>query len=224
MPKPRTTTDGVLKLDEPVTIKLNDTLLRVPAAYLSPWPKQEVRNRINNFKSLSFEFWMPDKRYLEISPLSNVDFRPVEPGRGKPTQDAYIVKVWNFEPTKLTDPGYISPEQAFRNRTSSRQPPGAKYSFQDEEFGLVRFWPTDEPNSKFAVEYRHKEGTDPQILLDCAVPDRWRVYAACSGRVYLVAEELALLVVFLVKKYRTGATSSLQRAISIGRGRRCPKH
>jgi hypothetical protein len=194
--QPVTTTDGVLKLDEPVIIKLNDTLLHVPAAYLSPWPQQKVRNRINNYKALNFEFWMPDKRHLEISPLSNVDFRPTEPGRGKPAQNAYIVRVWDVQPIKLDDPGYISPEQAFRNQISSRLRSGSKYSFQEEEFGLVRFWPSDEPSSKFAVEYRHKEGADPQILLDCMVPDRWRVYPACSGRVYLVAEKLALFVVF----------------------------
>lgn len=194
--EPRTTTDGVLPLDEPVTIKLNDILLRVPAAYLSPWPQQKVRNRINNTKSLRFEFWMPDKRHLEISPLSNAAFRPLEPGRGEPAKDAYIVRVWDLRPIKLDEPGYISPEQAFRNELESRQLAGAQFSFHEEEFGLTRFWPSNRPDSNFAVEYRHKEGGDPQILLDCAVPDRWRVYPACSGRVHFAADDLAFFVVF----------------------------
>lgn len=194
--EPRTTTDGVLPLGELVTIKLNDILLRVPAAYLSPWPQQKVRNRINSTGSLRFEFWMPDKRYLEISPLSNTAFRPREPGRGEPAKDAYIVRVWDLQPIKPDEPGYISPERAFRNEIASRQPPGSKYSFHEEDFGLVRFWPSDQPDSKFAVEYRHKEGSDPQVLMDCSVPDQWRVNPACSARVHLVADGLALFVVF----------------------------
>jgi hypothetical protein len=139
---------------------------------------------------------MPDKRYLEISPLSNADFRPLEPGRGEPGSDAYIVRVWDLRPIKLSEPGYVSPEQAFRNEIGSRQPPGSQYRFQEEEFGLVRFWPIDEPNSNFAVEYRQNEGSDPQILLNCVVPNRWRVFPECSGRVHFVADELAFFVVF----------------------------
>jgi hypothetical protein len=194
--EPRTTTDGVLPLDEPISIKVRDVLLRVPAAYISPWPHAAARNRINHSSSLRFEFWMPDKRHLEISPLSNADFRPLEPGRGEPGPNAYIVRVWDVRPTRLDEPGYVSPEQAFRNEIKSRQPPGSEYSFHEEEFGLVRFWPVDAPNSTFSVEYRHKEGTDPQVLLDCIVPDRWRVFPECSGRIHFVADDLAFFVVF----------------------------
>ena len=60
----------------------------------------------------------------------------------------------------------------------------------------MRFWPIDEPNSNFAVEYRQNEGSDPQILLNCVVPNRWRVFPECSGRVHFVADELAFFVVF----------------------------
>jgi hypothetical protein len=194
--KPRTTTDGVLPLDEPITIKVNNAVLRVPAAFISPWPHAAARNRINQSSALRFEFWMPDKRYLEISPTSNVDFRPREPGRGEPAPNAYIVRVRDLRPIKLSEPGYVSPEQGFLNETGARQPPGSQYAFHDEEFGLVRFWPLDEPNSKYKVEYRHKEGSDPQILLDCVVPDRWTFFPPCSGRVHFVADDLAFFVVF----------------------------
>ena len=139
---------------------------------------------------------MPDKRHLEISPLSNAAFRPLEPGRGEPAKDAYIVRVWDLQPIKLDERGYISPEQGYQNRTSTPYPRNSKYSFQDEPFGLIRFWLQDQPDSKFAIEYRHKVGTDPQMLLDCVVPDRWRVYPGCSGRVHFVADDLAFFVVF----------------------------
>jgi hypothetical protein len=194
-PQPRTTTDGVLPLDEPITVRVKDVLLRVPAAFISPWPRTAARGGLKS-EALRFEFWMPDKRYLEISPLSNVDFRPLEPGRGEPAPNAYIVRVWDLRPIKLDEPGYISPEQAFRNEIKSRQPPGSPFAFHEEEFGIVRFWPLDQPNSNFSVEYRNKEGSDPQILLDCIVPDRWRVFPACSGRVHFVADDLAFFVVF----------------------------
>ena len=131
---PRTTTDGILRLDEPISVRVNDVLLRVPAGFISPWPHAGARNRINESSALRFEFWMPDKRYLEISPLSNADFRPLEPGRGEPGSDAYIVRVWDLRPIKLSEPGYVSPEQAFRNEIGSRQPPGSQYRFQEEEF------------------------------------------------------------------------------------------
>jgi hypothetical protein len=40
-----------------------------------------------------------------LSPISNADFRPLEPGRGEPGPDAYIVWVWDLQPIKLNEPG-----------------------------------------------------------------------------------------------------------------------
>jgi hypothetical protein len=194
--KPRTTTDGVLPLDEPIAIKVKGVLLRVPAAFISPWPHAAARNRISESSTLRFEFWMPDKRYLEINPISNADFRPREPGRGEPSRDSYTVRIWDLQSIKLSEPEYISPEQAFLNETKSRQPPGSQYVSHEEEFGLVRFWPRDEPEPKYKVEYRNKQDSDPQILLGCVVPDRWRVFPECSGRVHFIADDLAFFVVF----------------------------
>lgn len=193
---PRTTTDGVLPLNEAVSLRMNGFILSVPAAYLSPWPGKQVRGRINEITSLSFEFWMPDRRYLEISPLSNASFRPQEPGRAEPAQNAYIVRVWNLRPTVLTEPGYVSPERAFQNQKAARQPPGSQFSFHLEDFGLLRFWANDEPIPDISFGYRNKDGDDPQILLNCKKSNRYRVFPSCSGRVHFVADGVGFFVVF----------------------------
>ncbi|MBP1093310.1 hypothetical protein JOE50_003840 [Bradyrhizobium japonicum] len=182
----RTTTDGVLRLDEPVTVRLRSTMLQVPAAYLSPWPHAEVRHRVNDVRSLRFEFWMPDGRYLEVNPISNASFRPKEPGRAEPSQDAFVVRVWDVLPSVKNESRYVSPDQAFQNQVRNRYPPNSPFSFREEAFGLVRFWPADDANSDYSISYRNKDGADPQLLLDCVGPGRFRVFLACSARVYLV--------------------------------------
>lgn len=192
----RSATDGVLPLGEPITVKLGSTRLQVPAAYLSPWPRAEARNRVNNIRSLRFEFWMPDRRYLEVNPISNASFRPKEPGRAEPARDEFIVRVWDVLPSVRSEPGYVSPEQTFRNETRNRFPPNSSFFSREEEFGLVRFWPADELNTDYSISYRNKEGADPQVLLDCLVPGRSRIFLSCSGRVYFVSENLAFFVVF----------------------------
>lgn len=193
---PRTTTDGVLPLSEPIAVKLNGKILHIPAAYLSPWPHSQSRDRVSETGSLRFDFWMPDRRYLEISPISNTSFRPREPGRGEPAENAYIVRVWDLRPGASSEPGYISPEQGFQNRIRSTYPPNAPFSFHDEEFDLVRFWLRDRPRLDGRTEYRHINGSDPQVLLDCVPPTRFAVNPYCAGPVHFAADDLALFVVF----------------------------
>jgi hypothetical protein len=139
----RSTYDGI-PLDEPILIRMRETLLRVPAGYLLPWPARTMRGRTNDKTRISIEFWMPDKRYPEISPLSRISSRPREPGRQEPPADAYVVRVNGLkllEPDELKD---LSPETQFRNLTSSPTP--ASYTFEEEQFGLVRFWRHDWPH------------------------------------------------------------------------------
>ncbi len=194
---PRTTTDGVLALNEPIAVKLNGAILHIPAAYLSPWPRAQDRDRVHEMGSLRFEFWMPDRRYLEISPISNASFRPREPGHEEPTENTYIVRVWDLRPVALNEPGYVSPEQAFQNQIRNNYPSGeSAFSFHDEEFDLVQFWPGRAPRADGRTEYRHKNGSDPQILLDCVPPTRFGINPYCAGRVHLASEDLALFVVF----------------------------
>ena len=194
----RTTTDGVLPFDEPVSIKVKGVQLHVPAAYIFPWPHYQVRNKANEWKYLDIEFWMPDRRYLEISPLSNVESRPTEPGREKPGPDAYLVRVRGLRPTKLDEPGYISPEQKFRNVTSLGSTTIESFSFQDEPFGLVRFWQRDwpYPTPPAFITYRHKDGTDPQAIIKCTPPSRPTPQPSCDGYIHFVADELAFFFYF----------------------------
>jgi hypothetical protein len=159
------------------------------------WPQQQVRNRLNKRKDFGFSFWMPDRRYTEFNLSSNLGFRPPEPGRGAPAPNAYVVHVSGLRPTKLDEPGYVSPEQAYNNQMLHRYPSDSEYNFQEEIFGLVRFWPQDEPYPKRRDQYRQKDNSDTQILLDCLVPDRW-IIPSCRGRVHLVSDNLAFDVTF----------------------------
>jgi hypothetical protein len=194
----RTTTDGVLPFDEPVSIKVKGVQLHVPAAYIYPWPRYQVRNTANEWEYLDIEFWMPDRRYLEISPLSNAESRPTEPGREKPGPDAYVVRVRNLQPARLDEPGYIFPEQKFRNLTSIGSATINSFSFEDEPFGLVRFWQWDwpYPTPPAFITYRHKNGTDPQAIINCIPPSRPTPQPSCSGNIHFVADELAFLFHF----------------------------
>jgi hypothetical protein len=101
----------------------------------------------------------------------------------------------DLKPTKLDEAGYISPEQGFRNLTSIGNATISSYSFQDEAFGLVRFWRRDHPLPPF-IDYRHKNGTDPQALIKCTPPHRTSPNPLCSGRFHFVADDLAFFVSF----------------------------
>jgi len=193
------TNDGVA-LNEQILIRTRGEILRVPAGYLSPWPTKNMRNRMNEQKGIAFNFWMPDRRYVEIYPFSMVGFRPRERGRAPPAPDAYVVKVLSLESIKADDPDYLSPEKAFKNSTSI---PGiSSYSFQQEDFGLVRFWRHDgpHPQPQALIRYRHMEGTDPQVLLRCRVPPHGKPevlpYPSCDGSVHFVADDLGFYLQF----------------------------
>jgi hypothetical protein len=193
------TNDGVA-LNERILIRARGVSLRVPAGYLSPWPTKNMRNRMNEQKGIAFNFWMPDRRYVEIYPFSIVGFRPRERGRAQPGPDAYVVKVISLASIKADDPDYLSPEKAFKNTTSI---PGiSSYSFQQEDFGLMRFWRHDgpPPQPQALVRYRHMEGTDPQVLLRCRAPPREKPgvlpYPSCDGSVHFLADDLGFYLQF----------------------------
>jgi hypothetical protein len=192
----RVTTDSGIPLDEPIQIRVRDVLLRVPAGYLWPWPDRSLRDRVNEWKALAFDFWMPDRRYLEINNLSLLSYRPKERGRDEPLPDAYVVEVTTLAPAKLEEPDYISPEKRFKNVTSGSDI--SSYSFQEEPFGLVRFWRNDWPYPKLEpfVDYRHRQGADPQVLLRCTPPREKVPNPSCMGEIHFVAEELGFFVRF----------------------------
>jgi hypothetical protein len=189
------TSEGV-PLDEPILIRLKGMLLRIPAGYLWPWPTQRMRNRVNDTKDLDFDFWMPDRRYPTRQSSSYVGVRPKERGRGEPPPDAYVVWVRQLQPIGLDEPGYISPEKGFRNLTSLAGI--ASYSFKEEEFGLVQFWRHHQPNPLLdsALQYRHPEGSDPQVLLHCTPPHETPPFPGCNGTIHLVAGDLAFFIHF----------------------------
>ena len=194
----RQTYDGI-PLDEPIQFRVLGVSLNVPAGYLVPWPTPAMRRRVNETPELFVEFWMPSKRYSEISPLSRIGFRPKERGRNQPPPDAYIVRVQHLRPRKLDDPNYVSPEQRFKNLTSVRGRPS--YSLKEEEFGLVRFWDPNWPyaNPEPFTNYRHLEGSDPQIILRCTPPHKTSLNPNCDGYVHFIADELSFYLFFALQ-------------------------
>lgn len=139
------TSDGV-PLDEPIRIRVQNSLFRVPAGYLWTWPRPEMRDRINEWDSLAFDFWMPSRRYPEVSPISYPGFQPKEIGRPSAAADAYVVKVRQLRPVGPNTPGQASPEQGFKNLSSAT---GLKpLAAGDEEFGLIRLRKTTTANPR----------------------------------------------------------------------------
>lgn len=194
----RSTSEG-FPLDEPIRFRIRGTLIQVPAGYLAPWPTRKMRNIINDQDGISFNFWMPDRRYVEISDTSLTDFQPNEPGRYQSSSATFIFKVSSLRPMRPEELDIRSPEKRFKNLTMTPGP--TSYSFKQEEFGLVRFWRNDwpHPQPEPFLDYKHIEGTDPQILLRCTPPHRTPANPLCDGYVYSVADGLSLHVDFARK-------------------------
>jgi hypothetical protein len=190
-----TTFDGV-PLDEPIHIELRGVRLSVPAGCLWPWPTHSMRKRVNEGKELAFDFWMPDRRCPSVGPISYTGYRPLESGRHSVGPDAHIVKVRTLMPVTLSEQGYVSPDRAFQNRISLFGP--STFSFHEEPFGLVRFWQHDwpHPSPQPFTDYRHREGTDPQILLKCTPPHAKPPFPSCDGRVHFAKDNLGFFLHF----------------------------
>lgn len=77
----RTMTYDAIPLDEPILFRVRDVMLRIPAGYLAPWPRPAMRGKVNERKSIDFNYWMPQRRYVEIEEASLAGFRPREKGR-----------------------------------------------------------------------------------------------------------------------------------------------
>jgi hypothetical protein len=191
----RVTTNSGIPFDEIIEIRVRGTLLRIPAGYL--WPDHAARGRVNEKTELGFMFWMPDRRYLEARPGPSV-FRPLEPGRDYPRSSTYVVSVNTLHPVSPDDAGYLTPEQRFKNFTSVKG--NESLSFEEEAFGLVRFWRRDwaHPRPEPFTKYRHVEGTDPQILFNCTPPHqlRYTLNPSCNGEVYYAQDRLGFFVFF----------------------------
>jgi hypothetical protein len=198
----RTTTYDGIPLNEPFLIQIRDVILRIPVGYIAPWPTQKERGRFDARKSLYFNFWMPDRRYVEVGDLSLVGFRPKERGRGEPPPDASVVRVNDLKLLKAGELGTRSPEQQVKNFTAYPGP--SSYSFTREDFGLVRYWRHDWPyqQPEAFLRYRHVVGSDPQINLHCTPPHLARrssgpgVNPMCIGFVYIESDELSFQIWF----------------------------
>lgn len=190
-------TDDGVALDEPILVRVKGVLLRIPAGYLRPLPSHKLRNRVNEAQELRFDFALPDARYPAQPSAGNGRDRPQGNGRGEPPREPHVVNVRDLQPVRLDQPGYLSPEQQLQDLAGTF---GIAESRQ-EEFGLVRFWWADEPrNSSLPLaNYRHAQGSDPQVLMQCSASPRTlptAPFPGCHGSVHVAADDLAFFVDF----------------------------
>jgi hypothetical protein len=192
----RTTTHNGIPLDLPIGIRLVGTLLSVPAGYLAPWPPLSKRYSVTDTGRIAFNFWMPSRRYVEIDSLSIAGSRPQEKGRPPPPSDAYVVNVRDFSLRAKDELAHRAPEKQMENLIKLNGQEA--YSFQQEDFGLVRFWRNDwpYPNPEPFLRFKHMEGSDLQVLLRCIPPHRSAPNPLCDGDIYFPGEQLSFYVVF----------------------------
>jgi hypothetical protein len=151
--------------DAPITFKIDDTIFKVPAAYLVAWPTSEMANKINGpdvNQGISFMFWVPDKRPVlvkTVPPL--VSPKPQEPGRPVPKPEDYAVLVMGFRFVKADAPGYISPVKQQQNL--SRLSNGDDQVVEQHGLRIVKFG-----KDKIGTDwYLNIPGTEPELTLDC---------------------------------------------------------
>ena len=117
--------------DEPILIKVGETVFQVPAAYLTAWPTKDMIGKINGPNSpdgLSFTFWMPDRRPVEVKTMPPLISRaPAEPGRPAPPPSAFVVLVNDLRIVNADGQNYMSPEKQFRNSHQTFGGPGDVY-------------------------------------------------------------------------------------------------
>jgi hypothetical protein len=193
----RTMTFDAIPLDEPILFRVRDVQLRIPAGYLAPWPRPAMRGEVNERKKIDFNFWMPQRRYVEIDEASLAGFRPREKGRTPPGPGEYVVKVQDLQLLKPDEIDvYRSPDKRFETYTS--RVGHASFSFKEEDHGLVRFWRHDwpYPQPEPFLRYRSKDGADIKIILRCTAPHLSTPGKTCDGPVYLEKEELSFRIFF----------------------------
>lgn len=157
---------------------LNDSrTFHIPFGFIFPGhvPSFNFASQPHKVEMLSFEFWYPDLRYIEVGPGGGL--RPQEPGRPRPTNDQFIVQVSIMVaspdaqarlPADKNTLLYLRPSQMLANyskavsRYFKRQPtpyPGLdRLAYQD-----------DKGHSTPAWAYVQKLGSDDDIFIDCQV-------------------------------------------------------
>lgn len=190
----KTTAPTGVAYDELITIKVRDTLFRVPAAYFQAWPPLDMVGRTHYREGLHFMFWVPELRPVlvkTVPPL--ITPRPREPGRQPAGADEFAVVVNFLQFVSLDDPDYVSPVKRFENHARAAGGGGETDEFTRvhglEAYRLAR----ERLPGRY---YRHIPGTDPQVHLACHIqPERWP-NPQCQGRFYFQADSLAFFSLF----------------------------
>ena len=178
---------AVPPLDEHMPVTVGDVRLEIPFGYIEGYPSPHRLRGPNVWDTLSFEFWMPCRRYMSrgdrFDPLAG--FRP----REQRPSDAHLVRIttlrWAYD--------HPTPAQQFLNRQDYLTGPDFR---SREAFGLVRYWNPDDPEGRHEIYYRHPEGSEIQVFLHCSPPALKLPNPVCAGDVLIEDELLSFFIYF----------------------------
>ena len=178
-------------MDEILSIKVRDTLLKMPAIYLPGWPPADFAGKVNVYPYLAIDFWMPSGRPEPVKVWSFLVLSDFVRQGGKFAPGEFPVRVQMAQFVSPDDPDLILPEQRFRNLAAVDSGPGDVF---EEKFGLEDFFlEKDRLNLR---SLRNLPGSQPQILLRCGNRDRPAINEICDGFVYFNDDQLSFHVSF----------------------------
>jgi hypothetical protein len=180
-------------MDEPITIKVKETLFKIPAIYFARWPKSDWVGRVVELKtnppSFDFTFWMPTKRPEEIKTDPPMVIPELLRLGAKPAPGEFPVTVLDVRFANPDDPDLILPERRLTNimRRAERSPSDTF----ERIFGLERFKLARDPTS--FDHFHNLPGNEPQFLFRCAAD---APYPTCDGNVYFDVDKLSFYIRF----------------------------
>lgn len=182
--------------DEPILIRTNGVLFKVPAAYLEFWPKKEMVGRVNEADStkksdggFNVVFWVNDKSPYPFKWWPpRLEYRTA--GKGDERETIFNVVVHNLR--FQTEADYTSPSRRFQNARTNLG--GAGFESFEERYGLTfyRF----SKAATFPIEgYKQLDGAEPKLELRCLDKGGPEV-SNCDGYVHYTDIDIAFYVRF----------------------------
>ncbi len=182
--------------DEPIAIRSNGVLFKVPAAYLEFWPTKKMVGRLNEADSskkrdggFNVIFWVNDKSPYPFKWWPpRLEYRAIGEGDKEATIFNVVVHNLRFQEEAV----YISPSKRFQNWRRSSGGPGNEHHERRHGLTFFRFskWP-----GLSGQGYKELEGSQPRLTLRCL--DKGGPAASnCDGHVHYSDIDLAFYMRF----------------------------
>ena len=178
-------------MDEILSIKVRNTLFKVPAIYLPGWPPADFVGKVNDYPYLAFDFWMPSGRPEPVKVWSILVLPDLVRQGGKFEPGEFPVSIQRARFIPADDPDIMTPDQQFKNLAAVDSGPGDVF---EEKYDLQEF-----VLDKDRLNLRHLRnipGNQPQVLLRCGDKDRPQIAQLCDGFVYFNDDQLSFYISF----------------------------